>query len=404
MIYKSTFLNLQVLIKRIMINVINHKETEFIMINIPEILVANGTGAFLVVFLLLYRIRIAQTNQFDEKAYNFMLIVTFIATINETLSFIIDARPGFIFHILQYISNTISSASSGIIGYCWCLFVEYHIHRNFKRIKKKSRILAVPLIIATILIIINLLGTDIIFDISKENVYTRGPMNFILYIFVFVYYIESIYTVQKAKSDSILVEFFPIYFFIIPCMIGTMIQGFFFGISTVWLCVAIAFIIVYIEIQISISFIDDLSGLYNRKYMNHYLNKLQNDKPKHVYGFLMDINDFKTINDIYGHLKGDQAIIQFGKILQHSIDKDSVAIRMGGDEFVIFAILKSNEEALALKKRIEQNIRQFNTNSTEPFHLSFSIGIAKYSGNIETFLSSMDDSMYEAKNMHRLMQ
>lgn len=375
------------------------------MINIPEILVANGTGAFLVLFLLLYRIRIAQMNQFDEKAYNFMLIVTFIATINETLSFIIDARPGFIFHILQYISNTISSASSGIIGYCWCLFVEYHIHRNFERIKKKSRILAIPLIIATILIIINLLGTGIIFDISKENVYTRGPMNFILYIFVFVYYIESIYTVHKAKYDSILVEFFPIYYFIIPCMIGTMIQGFFFGVSTIWLCVAIAFIIVYIEIQISISFIDDLSGLYNRKYMNHYLNKLQNDKPKHVYGFLMDINDFKAINDTYGHLKGDYALIQFGKILQHSIDKDSVAIRMGGDEFVIFAKLKSDEEALALKKQIKYNVRQFNLKSKEPFHLSFSIGIAKYNGkNIDAFLSAMDDSMYEAKNMHRLMQ
>ena len=375
------------------------------MINIPEILVANRTCAFLVIFLLLYRIRSAQTNQFDEKAYNFMLIVTFIATINETLSFIIDARPGFILHILQYISNTISSASSGIIGYCWCLFVEYHIHRNFERIKKKSRILAIPLIIATILIIINLLGTGIIFDISKENVYTRGPMNFILYIFVFIYYIESIYTVHKAKYDSILVEFFPIYYVIIPCMIGTMIQGFFFGVSTIWLCVAIAFIIVYIEIQISISFIDDLSGLYNRKYMNHYLNKLQNDKPKHVYGFLMDINDFKAINDTYGHLKGDYALIQFGKILQHSIDKDSVAIRMGGDEFVIFAKLKSDEEALALKKQIKYNVRQFNLKSKEPFHLSFSIGIAKYNGkNIDAFLSAMDDSMYEAKNMHRLMQ
>ncbi len=373
------------------------------MINIPEILVANGTGAFLVLFLLLYRIRIAQTNQFDEKAYNFMLIVTFIATINETLSFIIDARPGFIFHILQYISNTISSASSGIIGYCWCLFVEYHIHRNFKRIKKKSRILAIPLIIAMILLIINLCGTDIIFDISKQNKYTRGPINFLLYIIVFIYYIESIYTVQKAKNDSILVEFFPIYFFIIPCMIGTMIQGFFFGISTVWLCVAIAFIIVYIEIQISISFIDDLSGLYNRKYMNHYLNKLQNNKAKHVYGFLLDVNDFKVINDTYGHLSGDRAIIHIGKILQNAVGNGCVAIRMGGDEFVIFAILKSNEEALALKKHIEQNVRQFNIHSKEPFHLSFSIGIAKYSGNIDTFLSAMDDSMYEAKNMHRLM-
>lgn len=388
-----------------MIKVTNHIETELIMINIPEILVANGTGAILVLFLLLYRIRIAQTNQFDEKAYNFLLIVTFIATINETLSFIIDARPGFIFYILQYISNTICTDVSVIVGYCWCLFVEYHIHRNFERIKKKSRILAIPLMAATILIIINLFGTGIIFDISKENIYTRGPMNFILYIFVFIYYIESIYTVHKAKNDSILVEFFPIYYFIIPCMIGTMIQGFFFGISTIWLCVAIAFILVYIENQISVSFIDDLSGLYNRKYMNHYLNKLQSDKTKHVYGFLMDINEFKAINDTYGHLKGDHALIEFGRILQHSIDKDSVAIRMGGDEFVIFAKLQSDTEAVKLKKRIENNVRQFNIHSKEPFHLSFSIGIAKYNGkNIDTFLSAMDDSMYEAKNMHRLMQ
>ena len=95
--------HLQVFIKRIIIKLTNQKETELIMINIPEILVANGTGAFLVLFLLLYRIRIAQTNQFDEKIYNFMLIVTFIGTVNETLSFIIDAHPGFIFHILQYI-------------------------------------------------------------------------------------------------------------------------------------------------------------------------------------------------------------------------------------------------------------------------------------------------------------
>lgn len=102
-----------------MIKVTNHKETEFIMINIPEILVANGTGAFLVLFLLLYRIRIAQTNQFDEKAYNFMLIVTFIATINETLSFIIDARQvlSFIFYNISQIQFLqLAQASSDIVG------------------------------------------------------------------------------------------------------------------------------------------------------------------------------------------------------------------------------------------------------------------------------------------------
>ena len=376
------------------------------MINIPEILVANGTGAFLVLFLLLYRIRIAQTNQFDEKAYNFMLIVTFIATINETLSFIIDARPGFIFHILQYISNTISSASSGIIGYCWCLFVEYHIHRNIERIKKKSRILAIPLIIATILIIINLLGTGIIFDISKENVYTRGPMNFILYIFVFVYYIESIYTVHKAKYDSILVEFFPIYYFIIPCMIGTMIQGFFFGVSTIWLCVAIAFILVYIENQISVSFIDDLSGLYNRKYMNHYLNKLQSDKNRHVYGFLLDINEFKAINDTYGHLAGDKVI----KMVASIDDKfarahGGFACRYGGEEFLL--VLPGYDETQALPileemhKEIQTTIVQYDD---KEIPVNVCIGLSTYPTicrDTNILVNRADKSMYYGKKHGR---
>lgn len=166
------------------------------MINIPEILVANGTGAFLVLFLLLYRIRIAQTNQFDEKAYNFLLIVTFIATINETLSFIIDARPGFIFYILQYISNTICTNASVIVGYCWCLFVEYHIYRNTNRIKKKSQILAVPLIIATILIFINLLGRVSFLIFQRKMYILVGPW-ILFYIFSSSFIILKVYILFK---------------------------------------------------------------------------------------------------------------------------------------------------------------------------------------------------------------
>ena len=88
------------------------------MINIPKILVANGSGAFLVLFLLLYRIRIVQTNQFGEKIYNFMLIVTFIATVNEMLSFIIDAQVlSFIFYNISQIQLLqLAQTSSDIIG------------------------------------------------------------------------------------------------------------------------------------------------------------------------------------------------------------------------------------------------------------------------------------------------
>lgn len=73
--------------------------------------------------------------------------------------------------------------------------------------------------------------------------------------------------------------------------------------------------------------------------------------------------------------------------------------------FVLDQKYSLHELRLALKKQIKYNVRQFNIKSKEPFHLSFSIGIAKFNGkNTDAFLSAMDDSMYEAKNMHRLMQ
>lgn len=89
------------------------------MINIPEILVANGTGAFLVLFLLLYRIRIAQTNQFDEKAYNFMLIVTLLPrSMKRLVLLLMHAQVlSFIFYNISQIQFLqLAQASSDIVG------------------------------------------------------------------------------------------------------------------------------------------------------------------------------------------------------------------------------------------------------------------------------------------------
>ena len=58
---------------------------------------------------------------------------------------------------------------------------------------------------------------------------------------------------------------------------------------------------------------------------------------------MLDVNDFKIINDTYGHLTGDRAISAIGHILVNSVDNDSVAVRMAGDEFVVF-LKKAPEE------------------------------------------------------------
>ena len=77
--------------------------------------------------------------------------------------------------------------------------------------------------------------------------------------------------------------FFPIFYFVVPCIIDTVIQGMFFGISTEWLSASVAFILVYVEFQSFNSFIDDLSGLFNRKYMYHYLYHIQKKQLGQLY-------------------------------------------------------------------------------------------------------------------------
>ena len=64
---------------------------------------------------------------------------------------------------------------------------------------------------------------------------------------------------------------------------------------------------------------DETSGLFNRKYMNFYLEKAHKTNPRQLYGIMMDVNDFKKINDRYGHSMGDRAIREIGKILSASL-------------------------------------------------------------------------------------
>ena len=371
------------------------------MINIAEILVANVTGALIVLFLLIYKNRTVQSKLLDEKLYNFMLIVTFTALVAETTSFLIDGKIFWGCYILQYILNTICTGAVTLTGFCWSLFVDFRIYRNMARLRAKIPFLMLPFLVASCALFINLFGTGIIFQINDADQYHRGPLSILMYVVVFIYYIESILATYLAKEKNVMPGFFPIFYFVVPCIIGTVIQGMFFGISTGWLSVSVAFILVYVEFQSFNSFIDDLSGLFNRKYMYHYLYHIQKKQPGQLYGIMLDVNDFKIINDTYGHLAGDRAISAIGQILVNSVDNDSVAVRMAGDEFVVFLKKGSRRKLEALKSRIIKNIQHFNKHTSEPFQLSLSLGTAKCHGNdIEKFLTDMDNAMYAVKQQY----
>lgn len=368
------------------------------MINIPEILVANCCGAVMVILLFVFRVRAKETRRIGERLYEGMLIATLLALAAETVSFLIDGMnfPGCRFWL--YASNTISTASTLFVGLFWCLFVDFRTNGRMERLKKKMQWLGLISVLLLVTLLINLFGNGIVFRISAENRYVRGPGNTIVSMMLFIYYGESIITAAKNRRNKLSAAVFPVYCFVVPCMIGTVLQWLFYGLAIGWLSVAMAFVFVNLQMQSYNSYIDEMTGLFNRKYLNSSLDRLHRAKARDAYGIMLDANDFKQINDEYGHLVGDRAIQQIGGILARAVPKNAVAMRISGDEFIILFEGGAPGALEETQRRIAEDIRRFNETTGEPYRLSLSMGGAKYDGrSIEGFLSAMDKAMYAAK-------
>ena len=155
---------------------------------------------------------------------------------------------------------------------------------------------------------------------------------------------------------------------------------------------------------------DELTKCFNRRYlieaMRQLLAKIQRDNSVIGIAFFLDLDEFKSLNDQYGHLAGDCALKTIAERLQSVVRANDVLARYGGDEFVLLCELSSKDWPLALStaKVVSDKIKQ---SFTEPFYyqgqeieLGCSIGftlIDHYDTNIDTVLQRADNDMYNCK-------
>ncbi len=162
--------------------------------------------------------------------------------------------------------------------------------------------------------------------------------------------------------------------------------------------------LVEMQLQKEESFVDELSGLYNRKYLEFYYKQMQMKKYTQVFGIMMDINLFKKINDTYGHTAGDDAIRTVGRLLSGWVDVSDTVIRFAGDEFTIFCTNRDEQGVMDLISDIRKRLMEYNRTAKKPYELSFAIGYAEYSpeyASLDEFLRDMDQKMYEDKEVFR---
>lgn len=149
-----------------------------------------------------------------------------------------------------------------------------------------------------------------------------------------------------------------------------------------------------------IIFIDCLTGLYNRVYLEFIQKHAYTKKNSWVSGIMIDLNGFKQVNDRYGHCKGDEALIIAANILKKSFSEYGVVTRYAGDEFVV--MLNTIDEKLVqhLILNAKKNFEEENITNKKPYLLSASMGYAITDLKVETmheFMNRIDHQMYQDK-------
>lgn len=150
---------------------------------------------------------------------------------------------------------------------------------------------------------------------------------------------------------------------------------------------------------------DEYTGLYNARYLHKVLEKLlkkAHEKKTGLAVVFVDIDDFKTIVDEYGHLAGTQVLKEIGETISGGLNKKDILIKYGGDEYVIVLPDIDKKTAISRIEKILESLRSstFLKKEKNPVRITASFGIAMYPEDAKTkkdLLLAADNSMYKIK-------
>lgn len=372
------------------------------MINLEAVFIANGLGVALMVTVLVSHYRKPNYFALDDRIFVAMCYMTLSLCIIEAFSFLIDGKEFLGAQFLSRLLNSSLFTINTIFSSLWVIYIEFKLHGNLKHFTRKNRIIFIPAVLICILAGMNLF-TDTLFSVSENNIYQRLPLAYSTYLVTYFYLLYGAVNVIRNRYSMQNYMFMPVVLFLFPIFIGSLIQMFVYGIALIWVSVSFGMTALYINIQNEAIFLDSLTGLYNHAYMITYLDYIKNRLQKDLYGIMIDINSFKHINDTFGHHEGDRVLKAVANVLSQCVNSSGVAIRQGGDEFMLLKITDDESEIYKLKNTIQQKIYQLNNKHILQQEVSLSIGIGSLkacSGDTDTFLKLIDQQMYLDKKSY----
>ncbi len=358
---------------------------------------------FIVMTIVLYNqiMYIPQNSKYKRVVVELSTSLSLMIFGNGVLSFV-NGTNFFGSYYINYVFTVIYFLLNGLVPLLW--FKYMYIFYDTSPKKSISQITAIPYLLYLILIFINCF-TDILFSINSNNQYQREDGFWLIVILNMTYILASVVVIILAitRNRGFRSEGKHILSGMLLVALGIVLQLYFWEDSFILLTFLLFMLIVFLRFQNLEMLVDPLTGLGNRRRMQLYIDKLSRKRKGEFSAIVFDIDDFKDINDLYGHIYGDRVLIVISKILEKSAgNKKITCIRYGGDEFIVITPKEEVNEFIAKFKKL---LSEFNDHKEFPSKIDVSIGVSEFTVNseinMEYIINTADKLMYEKKKLKK---
>jgi len=347
---------------------------EFYTERMPMILVfkriLNLYSLAILLVINFHALKFFDKDSFSDKVYILIIRVTAVMLGVDILSRLDGFTPR-IYFILNHIGNFLLYLMCPFMPSLWLIYVHYQVFRNERGVRKLFfPILSINAVNVVTLVLSQFFGW--FYYIDSNNIYHRGPYFLLSVLNTFILIVLSFMIIFKNHRKLEKKKLFSLIFFAVPPFFGIMLQILFYGISFV----------LYLKEKIS-----------------------QSNSEKTFSAILIDIYNFKNINDTFGHNMGDHALWTAARLLKSCLRTGDFIARYGGDEFCIILDISNKDDLEALAGRIYSRLEKHNNSGANLYRLEISMGYAVYDyeahKTAEEFLNHVDTLMYENKQAYK---
>lgn len=359
------------------------------------------------VFLLIITLYITSQLDLKKSKNKYILATSYFAIFQLLVTALIKVsilEPTIFNKNIIYYLYVCSFLNTSVIITSLSMFVLRYEEETIKESQAIKYSLRIPIVLVGVMLLLNAIY-DNFFIINSHNVieyrkyfnllyFTITADIFILFIGLIInrkYFLREDYSILVSLEGHML----------IALIIDILLPKF----DIIWPIVAFNLCAILIGLRKRMVAFDRLTHAYIRenfeKELENKINKAMNTDKKNLFSLMfIDLDEFKQINDTFGHSEGDYVLRKFVKLLYEALGNKVKVVRFGGDEFIVYLDTINKRELSNALTQIAKVVNEYNENSGKRYNIKYSISAGifnvKYK-SLSKFLRKLDNEMYKSK-------